>query len=371
MRDARIEKLAYNLINQSLKVQPGERILVENTGFERPLVTALVEEIYRAGGQPFVWIKDPAVNRALLRGLTKEQAGVWADGEARLMEQMQGYIGIRSGDNGFEMSDVPADRQDIYTRYVSKPVHGQIRVPRTRWLVMRYPSPGMAQSAGMSTEAFEDYYFDVCCLDYAKMSRAMDNLVERMERADRVHLLGRGTNLTFSIKGLPAVKCDGAVNIPDGEVFTAPVRDSVNGVLTYNTPTRYQGFTFENVCLTFENGKIVKATANDSERLNAILDTDEGARYVGEFALGVNPYINSAMQDTLFDEKIAGSFHFTPGASYDDCDNGNHSAIHWDMVVIQTPEYGGGEIYFDDELIRKDGRFVPEYLHALNPENLQ
>ena len=228
----------------------------------------------------------------------------------------------------------------------------------------------MAQLADMSTESFEDFYFKVCCLDYGKMDRAMDPLKEWMERTDRVHLLAPGTDLTFSIRGLPAVKCAGKMNIPDGEIYTAPVRESVNGVIAYNTPSVKDGFTFRNIRLTFRNGKIVDACGNDAARLNRQLDIDEGARYVGEFAIGVNPHITFPMKDTLFDEKIAGSIHFTPGASYDDCFNGNRSSQHWDLVLIQTPEYGGGEIWFDDVLIRKDGRFVPERLQGLNPENL-
>jgi aminopeptidase len=228
----------------------------------------------------------------------------------------------------------------------------------------------MAQLANTSLEAFEDFYFDVCCLDYGKMSLAMDPLVALMEKTDRVRLVAPGTDLTFSIQGIPAIKCCGLRNIPDGEVYTAPVRDSVNGRITYNTPSVYQGFTYENVSFTFEKGKIVSATANHTEKINQLLDTDEGARYVGEFALGVNPFVTKPMKDTLFDEKIMGSFHFTPGQAYTIADNGNRSAIHWDLVLIQTPAWGGGELWFDDVLIRQDGRFVLPALEALNPENL-
>ena len=186
-----------------------------------------------------------------------------------------------------------------------------------------------------------------------------------------MRITGPGTDLTFSIQGIPTVKCAGELNIPDGEVYTAPVRESVNGVIQYNTPSLSGGFTYENIRFTFKQGKIVQAECNDTRRINQVLDTDPGARYVGEFAIGVNPYITKPMKDTLFDEKIAGSFHFTPGACYDDCPNGNHSAVHWDLVCIQTPEYGGGKMYFDGELIREDGLFVPQDLHCLNPENLK
>src|SRR5574342_1349069 len=369
MKDPRIEKLAKNLINYSVQLQKGEKVLIENFGLQRELVTALVKDAYLAGGNPFVLLKDHQVDRSLLFGAQEEQYNMIADFEANVMGKMDAYIGLRSGDNINEHADVPADKMKIHGNTVGKKVHRDIRVPKTKWVVLRYPNSAMAQLAKMSTEAFEDFYFNVCNLDYGKMDQSMDSLVELMNRTDKVQIKGPGTDLSFSIKDIPAIKCAGRLNIPDGEVYTAPVRDSVNGVITYNTPSPYQGFTFENVKLTFRDGKIVEAESNDSSRINKIFDTDEGARYVGEFAIGVNPYILHPMQDILFDEKIDGSFHFTPGQCYDVAPNGNDSAIHWDMVNIQRPDYGGGEIYFDDVLIRKDGRFVIPELEGLNPEN--
>ncbi|ULT55989.1 aminopeptidase [Neobacillus drentensis] len=371
MKDPRIEKLARNLINYSVQLQKGEKVLIENFGLQRELVTALVKEAYAAGGYPFVLIKDHQVDRSLLMGAQVEQFNMMAEFEANVMSKMDAYIGLRSGDNISEQSDVPDDKMKIHGNTIGKKVHRDIRVPKTKWVVLRYPTSSMAQLAKMSTEGFENFYFDVCNLDYAKMDQAMDSLVELMNRTDQVHITGPGTDLHFSIKDIPAIKCAGRLNIPDGEVYTAPVRDSVNGVITYNTPSPYQGFTFEHVKLTFKNGKIVEAESNDSSRINKIFDTDEGARYVGEFAIGVNPFILTPMQDILFDEKIAGSFHFTPGQCYDDAFNGNHSNIHWDMVNIQRKEYGGGEIYFDDVLIRKDGLFVLPELDVLNPDKLK
>ena len=191
-----------------------------------------------------------------------------------------------------------------------------------------------------------------------------------MERTDRVEIAGPGTDLRFSIKKIPAVICGGDRNIPDGEVFTAPVRDSVNGFVTFNAPTIYQGTSFDHIRLEFENGKIVKATSNQTKKLNDVLDADAGARYIGEFSLGFNPHILHPMRDILFDEKIAGSFHFTPGQAYETADNGNRSQVHWDMVNIQRREYGGGEIYFDGKLIRKNGEFVVPALQSLNRARL-
>lgn len=369
--DKRYEQFAKSLISYSVRLQKGEKILIEVTDTGIDLAKALIKETYAVGGIPFLTVKNSALQRALLSGCSKEQMEEIGSYEAGRMKDMQAYISIRGGENSSELSDVPSAKMSLYQRYWCDPVHSKIRVPFTKWCIMRYPDPAMAQSAGMSTEAFEDFYFNVCTLDYAKMAKAMTPLVNLMERSDKVHLVGPGTDLHFSIKGIPAIKCAGECNIPDGEVYTAPVKNSINGTITYNCPSLYRGIVFENVSLTFKEGKIIKATANHTEELNAILDTDEGARYVGEFSFGINPYVLKPMKDILFDEKISGSFHFTPGASYDEAPNGNKSAIHWDMVCIQRPEYGGGEIYLDDVLVRKDGRFLLPELAGLNPENLK
>ena len=371
MVDPRMQQLAYNLINYSTELKAGESILIEIIGLEVPIVKELVKEAYKVGAKPFVTVKDPQLQRELLLSCTAEQLKMMAHYELARMKEMDAYIGIRAGLNANELSDVPNDKMKLYSELFQKPVHSDQRVNHTKWVVLRFPNTGMAQLANTSLESFENFYFDVCNLDYSKMSKAMDSLVRLMEKTDQVQIKGEGTDLTFSIKGIPVIKCDGKLNIPDGEVFTAPIKNSVNGVLYYNCPAVFQGFTYENIRLTFENGKIVKATANDTKKLNEVFDTDEGARYIGEFAIGVNPYILKPMKDTLFDEKIMGSFHFTPGQSYEDASNGNDSAIHWDLVCIQTPEYGGGEIYFDGRLIRKDGIFVIPELECLNPEQLK
>ena len=370
--DARIKKLAENLVNYSCKVKEGEKVYINYIGQEtEDLARAIVKEVYKAKGKPFVHYISNEVLREILLNCDEEQMKLMAEIDALEMSKMDCYIGIRGADNVSELSDVPEDKMKLYNQLYQTPVHHEIRVPKTRWVVLRYPNHAMAQLACTSTEAFEDFYFEVCNLDYSKMNEAMKSLVSLMNKTDKVRMTGPGTDISFSIKDIPAIPCAGELNIPDGEVYTAPVRESVNGTIQYNAPSIYQGFTFENVCLTFENGKIVKATANDTERINQIFDMDEGARYIGEFAIGVNPYILSPIKDILFDEKICGSIHFTPGNCYDEAPNGNTSAIHWDLVWIQRPEYGGGEIYFDDVLIRKDGRFVIPELECLNPENLK
>ncbi|MCL2676056.1 MAG: aminopeptidase [Firmicutes bacterium] len=371
MKDPRMSKLASNLVNYSLKVQKGEKVLIESYETDSEFVCELVNAVAVAGGLAFVETFDRRVQRAILLSATEEQVKLMAKYALVRMQDADCYIGVRGGRNSFELSDVPSAQNEMYAKLYGHPVHQEERVCRTRWVVLRYPGDSMSQLSGMSTEAFEDYYYSVCNLDYSKMDRAMDGLKALMDKTDRVRLVAGGTDLSFSIKGIGGVKCSGGCNIPDGEVYSAPVKDSVNGVITYNAPSIERGLKFENVCLAFKDGKIIKATANYTDKLNEILDTDEGARYVGEFAIGVNPYITKPMGDILFDEKIAGSIHFTPGASYDTADNSIRSAVHWDLVLIMTPDYGGGEIWFDDVLIRKDGLFVVDELLSLNPENLK
>lgn len=369
MNDPRYTKLAKLLVNYSTALKKGERILLDMIDVPDEFTIELIRAVRAAGATPFVETRHTRVGREQLLNVTESQAADMRDLELFRMKKMQAYIAIRGADNMNENADVPSDRMKMYSKII-RPVLDH-RVNKTRWCVLRWPSPSMAQAAGMSTESFENLYFDVCTMDYAKMGRAMKPLEALVAKTNRVHLKGPGTDLTFSIKGIGAKMCKGDRNIPDGEVFSCPTKTSVNGVIQFNTPTLYSGTKFENVRLELNDGKIVKATANNTKRLNEILDTDPGARYIGEFSLGFNPYILSPMCDILFDEKIAGSLHFTPGQAYEDCGNGNKSAIHWDMVLIQRKEWGGGEVWFDGELIRKDGIFVRKDLKPLNPENLK
>src|SRR5258708_5163896 len=369
MTDLRYTKLAKLLVSYSTALKKGDRILLDMIDVPDEFTIELVRAVRVAGAIPFVETRHTRVGREMVRGTNEKHAEAVRDIELFRMKKMQAYIAIRGSENASENADVPSDRMSMYSR-VMRPVLNY-RVNKTRWCVLRWPTPSMAQAAGMSTEAFENLYFDVCTMDYRKMAKAMIPLERRMKAADQVHLQGPGTALTFSIKALGANLCKGDRNIPDGEVFSCPVKNSIQGMIQFNTPTLYSGTKFENVRLEFKSGKIVNASANNSKRLNDILDTDAGARYTGEFSLGFNPYILNPMCDILFDEKIAGSLHLTPGQAYEECDNGNRSAVHWDMVLIQRPEWGGGEIWFDGELIRKNGRFLPQDLKPLNPAHLK
>jgi aminopeptidase len=371
MRDPRMTKLAELLVRHSTKLEPGENVLIEASDMPPEYVAELMKAVREAHANPFVETYHGVVVRELLCGLAEETSKTMGElGKAR-MEKMQAYIGLRGTHNSAEQSDVPEEQMKRWMRNYARPVHFDTRVPKTKWVVLRWPTPSMAQQAGMSTEAFEEFYFQVCTADYARMAEAVKPLRELMETTDRVRLVGPGTDLSFSIKGIPVVPCTGELNIPDGEIFTAPVRESANGTLSFNTESVYQGNVYSGVRFTVRDGKIVEATARvNEEKMNGILDTDEGARYFGEFAIGFNPYILHPMKDTLFDEKIAGSFHITPGNAYDEAPNGNRSDIHWDLVMIQRQDYGGGEMYFDDVLVRKDGEFVLPKVQGLNRDRL-
>jgi len=369
--DPRIQKLASLLVNYSCQVKKGEKVLIECIGTSPyDLVKALVREIYKVKGLPFVIFGSSDITREIIKNCNEQQLKDMADFDLYRMKEMKAYIGIRAQENVNELADADPQKMKMYSSNYSWPV-ADYRVNNTKWVVLRWPNNSMAQLANTSLEAFEDFYFDVCTLNYKKMSKAMDSLVAIMQKTDTVRLKGVGTDLSFSIKDIPALKCAGEMNIPDGEVYTAPVKNSVNGVITFNAPAVFQGVSFENIFFEFKDGKIINASSNDTTRLNEILDTDEGSRYLGEFSFGVNPFIKIPMKDGLFDEKISGSVHITPGSCYDDASNGNKSSIHWDLVYIQTPQYGGGEIYLDGRLIRKDGLFVVDELLLLNPENLK
>ncbi len=366
MSDPRYGRLADVLVKHSTALKPGDKVLVEVSDIPDGMTVALVRSIRAVGALPFVQLLHGRVAREMAMGAVPEQVAAAAEIELARMKKMDAFIAVRGSDNVTEMSDVPADKMKMIAAMM-RPVMNH-RINKTRWVVLRWPTPAMAQQAQMSTEAFEDYFFRVCTVDYAKLRPGMEALKALMDKTDRVHIKGPDTDLRFSIKGIGAVVCGGDRNIPDGEVFTAPVKRSVEGCVRFNAPTVFQGTAFEDIRLEFSQGRVVGAAAGrHTAKLNTILDSDAGARFIGEFSLGFNPHILHPIRDILFDEKIAGSFHFTPGQAYEVADNGNRSQVHWDMVCIQRPDYGGGEIRFDGKLIRKDGVFLPPALKRLNP----
>lgn len=366
MRDARIEEMARTLVSYSTRVQSGDIVQIHASGAESlPLAKAVYAEALRAGAR-YVDIDfvHPDLTRQFFDLASDEQLAYFPEHRLRFMREVDVFIGIGAPDNAMTLARVDQQRLVDYQRLLH-PIQEE-RVRNTRWVVTRFPTYGAAQDARMSLDEYEEFFFAACNLDWEVESRKQDRLKALLDEVNEIRIVASDTDLIFSVKGMEAVKCDGRFNIPDGEVFTAPVRDSVEGHIAFNVPSLYQGREFNGVRLGFEEGKIVSATAErDEEGLNRILDTDDGARYIGEFAIGVNPGIRSPMRNILFDEKIFGSIHLTPGACYDECDNGNQSAVHWDMVKLLE---GDGTIYFDGEPIQSEGRFVHPELTCLNPD---
>lgn len=366
MKDERIAKVADTLVNYSVSVQPGEVVRIIAHDFEsRPLVKELIKAVYKAGGIPVSEFIDHEIQALELKESTQKRMDLLAKWELQRTEDMDVYILIRGKSNEYELSSVPAEIMAANMKANKEAQY--IRVNKRKWVLLNYPTNFYANAAKMGHDEYQDFFYDVMLVDYKKMGEDAKVLKDLMERTDKVRITGPGTDISFSIKDIPAVICAGDKNVPDGEVYTAPVKDSVNGVIQYNTVSAVSGNVYENVRLVVENGKIIEESSSvNDDKISNVFNSDEGARYFGEFAIGINPKINKPVGDILFDEKIYGSFHFTPGQSYDDAPNGNSSVVHWDLVCIQTPEFGGGEIYFDDVLIRKDGEFVIDELKSLN-----
>lgn len=364
--DERLEKLSSTIVNYSVSVKEGDRVLIQyESNMCNPLIKYLIKDIYKNKGIPFVKLLDNELNSLILEGADSKTIDEMVKMKTYEVDNFDCFIRICYTENEYEDKDVSSKiRKELGSKSQKA---DDIRINERRWVLLNYPSMIDAYKAHMKYDDFVNYSLDVMNVDYRAMSEKIEPLKELMESTDKVRIVGPDTDITFSIKGMPAIPCCGTANIPDGELYTAPIKDTVNGVITYNTPSPYHGNIFNNIRLEFKDGQIVNCSTTEHEDLlKEIFDTDEGARYIGEFSLGFNPKITSPMGDILYDEKIMGSLHFTPGRCYEDCDNGNVSSIHWDLVLIQTSEYGGGEIYFDDVLIRKDGKFVIDSLKNLN-----
>ncbi len=372
MRDERLTTLARHILEYSIQVGKGDRFSLSLTTSAIPLGKAILEESKHIGAFPYIDILDEELQRLRMElvdpddgGFSEESLKCAVEWGLRKFADLKANVAVRSHENDMESAGVDPKKTRLSAQ-VGQPLQDLI-INHRKWVLFEWPTKGQAQKAGMSYDRFFDFVLDVSCVDYAKMRRDVEPLRQRMLATDRVRLVGPGTDLSFSIQGIPPIPCCGEFNIPDGEIFTAPIRDSINGTLAYNTPSIYWGKKFSDIKFTFKDGRIEEATCTGSqEDLLRILDSDPGARYIGEFAIGLNPLIREPFCNTLFDEKIFGSFHFTPGRCYDEAPNGNESSVHWDLVCIQRPEYGGGEMYFDGELVRKDGRFLPADLQGLN-----
>lgn len=366
MNRTRLQSLATVLLEHSLGLKKGERLLVRGHGEALPLMGVLVSLALERGIVTDYELMDETMNRLLMIGATRETYKLKADTTLHRIEASDAVVNIFAMGNDYQFADVPQDRLTL-TQQMDRPFIEKM-VGEKRWVLLNYPTALGAHKARMGTEAFADHLMKVCTVDYSGMAKALEPLKRRMDKADRVRITAPGTDLSFSVKGLEAVPCTGQNNLPDGEIYTAPVLESVHGTIRFNTPSPFKGHVFHNMTWVFEKGRIVKVGSDEgTEALEAVLSIDEGARRLGEFAFGLNPLIDEAMGNILFDEKINGSIHLAAGQAYDGpADNGNRSANHWDNILILKKEKGGGEVRFDGELIQKDGLFVPEDLAALN-----
>ncbi len=373
LSDPRIDRLAGVLLRHSLALAPGDIFQINAPFAAKPLVTAIYREAARIGVFPILRWQDDEIGRMATELLSPDDVAserflaLNAGWEMARWQDIAANLTIRGPENDQENSQVPRAKIQMAAK-AGEPLQRLI-IDERRWVLFYWPTPAQAQKASLSSDAYLDFVLDVSLVDYERLLAAEKSLAQRMETADQVHIVAPGTDLNFSIRGMPAICCCGRRNVPDGEVYTAPLRESANGRITYNVPSTMWGKTYEQISLTFENGRIREATCGrgDAAELTRIFDTDEGARYIGEFSFGVNPMIRKPTGSTLFDEKITGSIHLTPGNAYAKADNGNKSLIHWDLIQIQRSDYGGGEIWFDGELIRQDGLFVPRELQGLNP----
>lgn len=359
------KRLAETLLTHSTDLKEGERILIQSIGFNSVgLVRALVESARARNAHPFVQIEDPEINRLLLESGDDIFWSIQADtDQLPLIRQMDAFIGIRGAENIYENAAVKPDRNRAYSEKFLTPVHFKERVENTKWCVLRYPSAAFAMNAKMPTERFRKFYFDACLFNYSKLFEAMKPLEERLRNTDEIRLKGEGTDIRFSVKGQNWIPCYGQRNIPDGELFSSPILDSVDGEITYAASV-YQGKPFEYVRLVVKNGVVTDFDSSDNTALEGILDTDAGAKQFGEFSFGLNPVIEKPMYDILFDEKIYGSNHLTLGNDYEIAPNGNESNIHWDLVCI------GADVWLDGKMIRKGRQFITDDLTGLNPESL-
>lgn len=364
---SRVNKLAQILLDHSIEADNGDKVIINSIVQAKDLNKEIIKEANKRGVYVELVLTDDDYSSLLSENQAAHLDRVEDNVQQRISsyKDVKGHIRIDGFANEYNSVNVDLEKkQEI--RKISRKATNVIL--KQKWILLNYPTHAFAQKAEMTFDDYVDFCYNAMVVDYKALKNKLLPLKELFDKTKNVKIVGPETNLTFSIKDIPTVICAGENNIPDGEIFTAPVKDSVNGTVKFNTYSIENGKKWENIKLTFENGKIVKSTCDNAteEELSKMFDVDAGARYVGEFSLGVNNEINRPIGDILYDEKIGGSFHFTPGSAYEDAYNGNDSTLHWDLVCIQTPEFGGGEIFFDDVLIRKDGKFVLPELEGLN-----
>lgn len=366
--DVRNEKLANMIIKYSLRVKPDNTVLIKGGKTAEPLLKALYKEVLDSGGHPFLMTEYDWTEEMLLQLGNEDQITYIQKPNKIFYGEFDRLIRVRAEENTKMLNGVDGNKFTRYTKargpimdtYMARSASGALN-----WAVTMYPTNAYAQDADMSLDDYANFLYGACMPDlddpigyWQRVSERQERIVKWLEGKKKVHLLGKDTDLRLSIDGRRFINCDCRVNIPDGEIFTGPVEDSIEGHVSFSYPTIYQSREVNGVQLEFKKGRVVKASANKNEEfLLKTIDTDEGARGVGEFAIGTNEGIQQFTRQILFDEKIGGSFHMALGKGYPESGSKAQSSIHWDMICDLRD---GGQIWVDDTLLYENGKFVIE-----------
>ena len=369
MADTRIEKLADLLVNYSVAVRPGDKVVITGETIAEPLLKAIYTFVLKAGGYPTMMARLAGLDELFYRYASDDQLQHLPDWQREIISTYDVRISIGAEHNTKALTNVDPEKMVMYRQSHRELMEIALRRSATkelRWTVAIFPTNAYAQDAEMGLSEYEDFVYSACMPDindpvayWQRFSAWQQKIVDWLKEKKSVHVIGPETDLRLSIAGRPFENCDGHYNMPDGEVFTSPVEDSVEGKVCFSYPAIYQGHEVTGVRLRFEKGKVVEATAEKNEEfLLKLIDTDEGSRRVGEFAIGTNEGITRFTRQILFDEKMNGSFHMALGAGYPETGSQNKSAIHWDLICDLRD---GGEIWVDDELMYQNGKFVIEF----------
>jgi aminopeptidase len=366
MADLRVDKLAEMLVKYSVAVRKGDKVAIQGEFSAEPLLKAIYAKVLQAGGNPFLIISPDGIDEIFYRYASEEQLKHIPPPTKLILETYDVRIVIGADSNTKELNSVDpakmvmrqAARSGIMKTYLERAAKGELR-----WTYALFPTNAYAQDAEMGLAEYEDFVYSACLGDindpigyWQHFSARQQKIIEWLKGKKQIHITAPETDLNLSVEGRTFVNCDGHENVPDGEVFTGPVEESVNGHVYFSYPSIESGREISSIRLWFNNGKVVKATAEKNEDfLLKTLDTDAGSRQVGEFAFGTSPGITRFTRQILFDEKINGSFHMALGASYPETGGKNQSAIHWDMICDMRQ---GGQVTVDGQLFYKNGEFV-------------
>ncbi len=354
MVDQRIEKAADILVNYSTRVKQGEIVQIITSPIAQDLTLEIYKNVIQNGAHATIHNSVPGATNIYYKYASEKQLKHFPEIAFEEIKKTDAFIAISAPLNTRELSQIDPKRVSIRQKTLEK--ISEWRVKKTRWVLFDFPTSAFAQEADMSLSEFEDFVYGATNIDWEKESKKLDKVRDLVNKTGKVRIVAKDTDITFSIKGRNCVSGNGSYNMPDGEVFTSVVEDSANGKISFSFPTIYGAREVEGIVLEFKDGKVIKATAKkNQDYLNHMLDQDKGARYIGEFGIGLNYNIQRHIKNILFDEKCGGTIHLALGRSYEECKGKNKSVLHWDMICDLR---GGGEIYFDGKLVSKNGKFL-------------